>query len=313
MSSSSSSSSFSEQDKDAKQEPPHELHPNEENNSVPPPLTFRRGVAPLQVTLPTDIRPSNNNNIASHPHVTPSTTASASYSFPISQRGMSRHRRGGGRVSPLVPHHPAPPPPQHHGSTMPPQASPHDDDDEYAYTCTAHGLVDTPHEINATMASMDAALALGRQAILRKQENPAAAAGGGSTTRSSHIQRHYSAELASAESMLALSKSPPRKIKDSSSSSHEEASKRGNALPICEEVVDGESSVRRRVVDESNPTTVSTPTASRPIVEPRLSSGKKRKERIAMPPLLPSDVMVLSQTFKRQRNDESSDDSTTSD
>jgi hypothetical protein len=163
------------------------------------------------------------------------------------------------------------------------------------------------------MASMDAALALGRQAILRKQENPAAAAGGGSSTRSSHIQRHYSAELASAESMLALSKSPPRKIKDSSSSSHEEASKRGNALPICEEVVDGESSVRRRVVDESNPTTVSTPTASKPIVEPRLSSGKKRKERIAMPPLLPSDVTVLSQTFKRQRNDESSDDSTTSD
>jgi hypothetical protein len=120
--------------------------------------------------------------------------------------------------------------------------------------------------------------------------------------------------------MLALSKSPPRKIKDSSSSSHEEASKRGNAaaaeaatLPICEEVVDSESSVRRRVVDESNPTTVSTPTASQPIVEPRLSSGKKRKERIAMPPLLPSDVMVLSQTFKRQRNDKSSDDSTTSD
>jgi hypothetical protein len=29
--------------------------------------------------------------------------------------------------------------------------------------------------------------------------------------------------------------------------------------------------------------------------------------------LLPSDVTVLSQTFKRQRNDESSDDSTTSD
>jgi hypothetical protein len=201
---------------------------------------------------------------------------------------------------------------------MPPQASPHDDDDEYAYTCTAHGLVDTPHEINATMASMDAALALGRQAILRKQEDPAAAAGGGSTTRSSHIQRHYSAELASAESMLALSKSPPRKIKDSSSSrSHEEASKRGNAaeaatLPICEKVVDSESSVLRRVVDESKPTTVSTPTASQPIVEPRLSSGKKRKERIAMPPLLPSDVTVLSQTFKRQRNDESSDDSTTS-
>jgi hypothetical protein len=202
---------------------------------------------------------------------------------------------------------------------MPPQASPHDDDDEYAYACTAHGLVDTPHEITATMASMDAALALGRQAILRKHEDPAAAAAGGSTTRSSHIQRHYSAELASAESMLALSKSPPRKIKDSSSSSsHEEASKRGNAaaeatLTICEEVVDSESSVLRRVVDESNPTTVSTPTASQPITEPRLSSGKKRKERIAMPPLLPSDVMVLSQTFKRQRNDESSDDSTTSD
>jgi hypothetical protein len=119
--------------------------------------------------------------------------------------------------------------------------------------------------------------------------------------------------------MLALSKSPPRKIKDSSSSSHEEAKKQGNAataaatLPICEEVVESESSVLRRVVDETNPTTVSTPTASQPIVEPRLSSGKKRKERIAMPPLLPSDVTVLSQTFKRHRNDESSDDSTTSD
>jgi hypothetical protein len=162
---------------------------------------------------------------------------------------------------------------------------------------------------------MDAALALGRQAILGKQEDHAAAAAGSKSSTSSNIQRHYSEELASAESMLALSKSPPRKIKDSSSS-HEEADKRGNAttaLPICEKVIiDNESSVRRAVVDESNPTiTVSTP--SRPIMEPRLSSGKKRKERIAMPQLLPSDEMILSQTFKRQRNAEESSSDSTSD